>query len=67
MADKDFVIEKEMQAVRLQLNMPSFSRSKSQMPAGDALETKHNAKHRVHIERAFAKIIKEQDSVKQNS
>ena len=57
MADKGFLIEEEMRAVGLQLNLP-FSRSKRQMPAGDVLVTKRIAKHRVHVERAIAKIKK---------
>lgn len=58
MADKGFLIEEEMQALGLKLNMPPFSRSKRQMPAGDVLVTKRIAKHRVHVERAIAKIKK---------
>ena len=58
MADKGCLIEKEMRAVGLQLNLPLFSRSKRQMPARDVLVTKRIAKHRMHIERAIAKIKK---------
>uniref|UniRef100_A0A8C5ARI5 DDE Tnp4 domain-containing protein n=1 Tax=Gadus morhua TaxID=8049 RepID=A0A8C5ARI5_GADMO len=58
MADKGFLIEEEMRAVGLQLNLPPFSRFKRQMPAGDVLVTKRIAKHRVHVERAIGKIKK---------
>lgn len=58
MADKGFLIEEEMRAVGFQLNLPPFSRSKRQMPAGDVLVTKRIAKHRAHVERAIAKIQK---------
>ena len=56
MADKGFLIEKEIKATGLELNLPPFARSKWQMPAGDVLATKRIAKHRVHVERAIAKI-----------
>lgn len=40
MGDKGFLIE-VMQTLGLKLNLPPFSRSKRQMPAGDVLVTKH--------------------------
>ena len=58
MADKGFLIEEEVTTLGLQLNIPPFARSKRQMPAGDVLTTKRIAKHRVHVERAIAKIKK---------
>lgn len=58
MADKGFLIKEEMQKLGMKLNLPPFSRSRRQMPAGDVLLTKHLAKHRVHEERAIAKIKK---------
>ena len=58
MADKGFLIEEDMTALGLQLNLPPFARSKRQMPAGDVLKTKRIAKHRVHVERAIGKIKK---------
>lgn len=48
MADKGFLIEEEMQALGLKLNLPPFSRSKRQMPAGDVLVTKCQAKFLIH-------------------
>ncbi|KAK1903560.1 52 kDa repressor of the inhibitor of the protein kinase [Dissostichus eleginoides] len=58
MADKGFLIEDDIKSVGLQLNLPPFARSKRQMPSGDVLTTKRIAKHRVHVERAIAKINK---------
>ncbi|KAK1876644.1 putative nuclease HARBI1 [Dissostichus eleginoides] len=58
MADKGFLIEDDIKSVGLQLNLPPFARSKRQMPSGDVLTTKRIAKHRVHVERAIAKIKK---------
>lgn len=58
MADKGFLIEKELNDIGLQLNIPPFARSNRQMAAGDVLSTKRIAKHRVHVERAIAKIKK---------
>ncbi|KAK7930464.1 hypothetical protein WMY93_006859 [Mugilogobius chulae] len=45
MADKGFLIEEEMQTLGLKLNMPP-----------DVLVTKRIAKHRLHVDRAIAKI-----------
>ncbi|KAK1903881.1 52 kDa repressor of the inhibitor of the protein kinase [Dissostichus eleginoides] len=58
MADKGFLIEDDIKSVGLQLNLPPFARSKRQMPSGDVLTTKRIAKHRVHVEKAIAKIKK---------
>uniref|UniRef100_A0A8C6TVD4 THAP-type domain-containing protein n=1 Tax=Neogobius melanostomus TaxID=47308 RepID=A0A8C6TVD4_9GOBI len=49
MADKGFLIEEEMEALGLQLNLPPCSRPKGHMPV-----TKHSA----HVARAIAKIKK---------
>lgn len=58
MADKGFLIEKDVESLGLKLNIPPFNKSNMQMPVGDVLKTKKNAKHRVHVERAIAKIKK---------
>ena len=58
MADKGSLIEEDIKAIGLELNLPPFARSKRQMPAGDVLATKRIAKHRVHVERAITKIKK---------
>ena len=56
MSDKGFLIEKEVEALGLKLNIPPFSRSNQQMPHSDVQVTKKIAKHRVHVERAIGKI-----------
>ena len=56
MADKGFLIEEEIKAIGLELNLPPLARSKRQMPAGDVLATKPIAEHTVHVEMAIAKI-----------
>ena len=58
MADKGFLIEKEVKDIGLELNMPPFFRSNRQMPHADAELTKKIASHRVHVERAICKINK---------
>ena len=58
MADKGFNIEQEVANLGLQLNIPPFAKSGMQMPMGDVEQTKKIAKHRVHVERAIAKIKK---------
>lgn len=56
MADKGFLIEEDIKAIELQLNLPPFARSNRQMAAGDVLATKRIAKHRVHVERSIKKF-----------
>lgn len=58
MTDKGFLIEKEGEEIGLKLNLPPFARSNRQMPHADVRMTKKIAKHRVHVERAIAKIKK---------
>lgn len=58
MVDKGFLIEKEVEEIGLQLNIPPFARANRQMPHADVEMTKRIAKHRVHVERAIAKIKK---------
>ena len=54
MADKGFRIEKDLQELKLKLNIPPFASSASQMSAGDvAYITRKIAAHRIHIERAI--------------
>ena len=57
MVDKGFLIEKEVEEIGLKLNIPPFARANRQMPHADVDLTKKIAKHRVHVERAIAKII----------
>lgn len=56
MVDKGFHIEKEIEAVGLKLNIPPFASCASQMKASEVTETVKIAKHRVHVERAIARI-----------
>ncbi|KAK0138850.1 hypothetical protein N1851_024608 [Merluccius polli] len=58
MVDKGFLIEKEVEEIGLKLNIPPFARANRQMPHADVDMTKKIAKHRVHVERAIAKIKK---------
>ncbi|KAK6191074.1 hypothetical protein SNE40_002822 [Patella caerulea] len=57
MADKRFTIEKEINNVRLCLNIPPFvPSSASQMSAPAVAQTIKIAKHRVHVERAICRV-----------
>lgn len=58
MVDKGFLIEKDVKELGLNLNIPPFAKSNSQMPVTDVELTKKIAKHRVHVERAIAKVKK---------
>lgn len=58
MVDKGFLTEKEVENIGLKLNIPPFARSNCQMSHQDVEMTKKIAKHRVHVERAIAKIKK---------
>ena len=58
MVDKGFLIEKDVNELGLNLNIPPIAKSNSQMPATDVEMTKKKAKHRVHVERAIAKVKK---------
>ena len=55
MADKGFPIEDEIRNIGLNLNIPPFATGE-QMKAGDVSKTIKIAKHRVHVERAIARI-----------
>ena len=58
MVDKGFHIEKEIQELGLQLNIPPFAPSQGQMSPGDVARTKLIAAHRVHVERAISRVKK---------
>lgn len=58
MVDKGFLVQKEVEELGLQLNIPPFARADRQMPHGDVKKTRKIARHRVHVERAIAKIKK---------
>ncbi len=66
MVDKGFLIEKEVEEIGLLLNIPPFARADRQMPHADVEMTKRIAKHRVHVERAIAKIKKFKNCVRPN-
>jgi len=54
MVDKGFLIEKDVQELGLNLNIPPIAKSNLQVT--DVEMTKKVAKHRVHVERAIAKV-----------
>ncbi|XP_055997032.1 uncharacterized protein LOC125678774 isoform X1 [Ostrea edulis] len=56
MVDKGFNIEKEIEAIGIRLNIPPFASCATQMKASEVTETVKIAKHRVHVERAIARI-----------
>jgi hypothetical protein len=56
MADKGFRIEKDLQELKLKLNIPPFASSASKMSVGDVALTRKIAAHRIHIERAINQI-----------
>lgn len=56
MVDKGFRIEEEVEQLGLKLNIPPFAKSGCQMSAGDIKMTEKIARHRVHVERAIARI-----------
>lgn len=56
MADKGFLIEDEIKDLGLKLNIPPFATKGVQMKPQDVLKTIKIAKHRVHVERAIARI-----------
>lgn len=63
MVDKGFLIEKDVKELGLELNIPPFAKSNVQMPVPDVEITKKIAKHRVHVERAIAKVKKFENSI----
>ncbi|XP_046544950.1 LOW QUALITY PROTEIN: uncharacterized protein LOC124255158 [Haliotis rubra] len=58
MADKGFTIEDELSELGLELNIPPFVSSETQMTSAETLATEKIAAHRIHIERLIAKIKK---------
>ncbi|KAL1260044.1 hypothetical protein QQF64_007871 [Cirrhinus molitorella] len=58
MVDKGFLIEKDLEEIGLRVNIPPFAQSNKQMSATDVHKTKKIAAHRVHVERAIAKVKK---------
>ena len=56
MADKGFRIEKDLEKLGLNLNIPPFASSACQMSPADVDLTKKIARHRIHVERAINRI-----------
>ncbi|CAC5403202.1 unnamed protein product [Mytilus coruscus] len=57
MADKGFRIEKDLNDLKMKLNIPPFASSATQMSAGDVTLTRKIAAHRIHIERSINKKL----------
>lgn len=47
-----------MEEIGLRVNIPPFAQANKQMSASDVTTTKKIAAHRVHVERAIAKVKK---------
>ena len=58
MADKGFRIEKDIEKLGLRLNIPPFAPASGQMKSADVSMTEKVAIHRVHVERAIARVKK---------
>jgi hypothetical protein len=56
MVDKGFNITTEMEELGLKLYIPPFASSDCQLTPAEVAKTKKIAKHRVHVERAIARI-----------
>lgn len=56
MADKGFTNFQDFAKLGLKLNVPPFASGQGQMCAGDVVSTRIIAAHRVHVERAIARI-----------
>ena len=56
MADKGFNIGKELEEIRLKLNIPPFLGKRKQLSAEDVKETRLITHHRIQVERAIGKI-----------
>ena len=67
MADKGFLIEKELEKIGLKFNIPPFAQSNRQMAATDITTTKKMAAHRVHVEKGNRQNKEIQNCIWQNS
>ena len=56
MADKGFTIAEELGKIRINLNIPPFVSSGSQLSQADVSLTHKIAQHRIHVERAIRRI-----------
>ncbi|XP_056022311.1 uncharacterized protein LOC125649759 [Ostrea edulis] len=58
MAEKGFRIENDLEKIGLKLNMPPFAPASGQMKTSEVKMTEKVAIHRVHVERAIARVKK---------
>lgn len=58
MADKGFLIKQELEDMGLQLNIPPFLKDKPRFSVFENIQTHTIAHHRIHVERAIAKVRK---------
>lgn len=58
MADKGFRLETDLEKIGLKLNIPPFAPASGQMKSSDVNMTEKVAVHRVHVERAIARVKK---------
>lgn len=56
MVDKGFRIQESVEKIGMKLNIPPFAKSGSQMSSAEIKLTEKIARHRVHVERAIARI-----------
>lgn len=56
MVDKGFRIQDQVEKIGLKLNIPPFAKSGTQMSSAEIRCTEKIARHRVHVERAIARI-----------
>ena len=55
MADRGFTIQDQLNAVGVDLNIPSFLSGHHQLSAGEIQHTHHVASVRIHVERAIGR------------
>ena len=58
MADRGFTIEKELEPLKVTLNIPSFLAGRNQLEKSEVKESQTIASVRIHVERAIARIKK---------
>lgn len=58
MADRGFMIEKELEALNVKLNIPAFLAGRNQMNENEVKESQTIASVRIHVERAITRIKK---------
>ena len=55
MADRGFTIQDQLNAVGVDLNIPSFLSGRPQLSASEVQHTRHIASVRIHVERAIGR------------